>query len=675
MINLPDELNKHILSKAEKLQDFLDSNGHSIGIDNAINRLKNWCSNFYGLIPNMEVLIPVIDKLILIKDQNIIDRVIEELKRANKDINSDSIFISSLGGSNESSNRIIRNLNSKRNCIVNLHDCLNIIKKTNNYEAEIIFIDDFINSGGQFESIIKTLFGEKEKEGQENKRIILSVQEQELFKEIKTSFFFYYGMQTGRELADKTLKHFKLNSDIKIFEQYDDLKGIFGNTNSIEQIDKGLPFYADSSSIFSNYKCQDIKPFYDICKQIGEQYLRKTKPNWQKNGEEYKYSKRALGYGNSAQLFLTINNVPTSTLTAIWAEGEFVINGISKNWLSMFQRREKETGSEGHLENKGIIKTTDKKNLKCIENYLNKNLDINTNSNQSFETAFIIPLRQEYQTNSNNIVWKEDNVFLRNTTIYINKNKNIKTLSIKPSCLDFCNNRTEYKNKNTVLKIKYINAYKIIIGDYAFGIIRISFKQSEITLESCIKIVDSLSQIRSHSLKDNIFITPKEELKLSQIIHKVFEIDEANEIIEPRLIAFSFFRIEENNNIILNNLLNPLFNYKISSSKIGDIYANDNNTVKLIEAVITLSANGSALLCKPNYADNNSQLQERFFRQFLFLYLLGKVQNELYVKNFSSNELLSISDDICLVESEKEFYQKWKQLLRSKNGNITKSNY
>ena len=278
MINLSEDLNKHILFKAEELKDFLDSSGHRIGINKAADRLKNWCGNFIGLIPNMGILIPVIDKLTLIKDQDITDRVIEELQRKNKNLDSKSIFISSLGGQNESSHRIISCLNNYKNYIPNLHECLDTINKNQIPDSEIIFIDDFINSGGQFESIIQTLFGQKGKDGSENKRIKLTNQEQELLRKIKTSFFFYYGLQTGRELADKTLKAFKLNSNITIFEQYDDLKGIFGNTNSIEQISRGLSCYADSSSIFSGYKCNDIKPFYDICKQIGEQYLRKSKP-------------------------------------------------------------------------------------------------------------------------------------------------------------------------------------------------------------------------------------------------------------------------------------------------------------------------------------------------------------------------------------------------------------
>ena len=673
MINLPEELYKHILAKAEKLQEFLDSNGHSIGIENAINRLSNWCNNFKGLIPNMEILIPVIDKLTLIKDQDIIDRVIEELQRKNKNLNSKSIFISSLGGQNESSYRIISCLNNYKNYIPNLHECLDTINKNQIPDSEIIFIDDFINSGGQFESIIKTLFREKEKEGEENTRIVLSDQEQQLFRRTKTLFFFYYGMQTGRELADKTIKEFKLNSTIKIFKQYDDLIGIFGNTNSREQISRGLDCFADSTSIFSNFKCYDIKPFYEICKQIGELYLRKSKPDWLKQGKEEKYSKRALGYGNSAQLFLTINNVPTSTLTAIWSEGEFSINGKHLKWISMFQRREKKAGSESHVEVKKELNTNEKEfnnNYENKDNYLNKKLDINPESNQSFEALFILPLRKEYKYNYKDIVWKEDKSFLKNTTLYIGNKNDIKTFSIKRSCLNFYNNRTIFKFKNLTVGIKSINAYKIIIDNYSFGLIRISFKQSEITIESCIKIVDLLSQIQSNSAKDNLLITAKKSFKLSQILHSIFEICEDSKIIEPRLNAFAFFRIQEKNKIILNNSLNALFNYKVSSSKINEIYANDNNTIKLIEAIITLSSNGSALVCKPNYSDNNSQLQERFFKQFLFLYLLGKVQNELQRRRVSSSELLSINEDTCLVNCEKEYYKKWIQLLRNSNGNI-----
>ena len=105
---LSDELNRHIKIKAEKLQHFLDSSGHRIGVDGAIAKLTNWCCNFVGLLPNLDILIPVIDELTFIKDQDIIDRVIEELKRENNDLNS--VYFSTLGGSNESSNRIIRNL-------------------------------------------------------------------------------------------------------------------------------------------------------------------------------------------------------------------------------------------------------------------------------------------------------------------------------------------------------------------------------------------------------------------------------------------------------------------------------------------------------------------------------------------------------------------------------------
>ena len=267
-------------------------------------------------------------------------------------------------------------------------------------------------------------------------------------------------------------------------------------------------------------------------------------------------------------------------------------------------------------------------------------------------------------------IWKEDGSFLQNTTLRINNPNNIKAFSVKLSCLDFCNNRTKYKNKNLTLDIKFINAYKINIDDYSFGIIRISFKQSDITLDTCIKIVNLLSQTRSSTIRDNMFITPKKTFNLTHIIHTIFEISKDTEIIEPRLNAFAFFRISEKNEFFLNNSLNALFNYKESSSRLNDTYANENNTIKLIEALITLSSNGSSLICKPNYADNNSQLQERFFKQFLFLYLLGKVQIELIDKGFSASKVLSFTENICLVDSEKEFYKKWLRILRNKNGNF-----
>lgn len=660
---LSDELTKHIKIKAEKLQYFLDSDGHSIGVERAIDKLTKWCCNFVGLLPNLDILIPVIDELTFIKDQDIIDRVIEELKRENNDLNS--IYFSTLGGSNESSNRIIRNLNSNKNCIVNLHDCLKKIALNQESNSKIVFIDDFINSGGQFETIIKTLFGEKQIDSEDNQRIVFSKKEQEFFSNTNIIFYFYLGMQTGRELADKTIETFKLNAKIKIFKQYDDLSGIFGSSNSVEQIIHGSSTYGDSSSIFDNYKCDEIKPFYEICKQVGEQYLRKTKPEWEKKGESNKYNKRALGYGNSAQLFVTLNNVPTSTLTAIWAQGKIEINGKIIDWYPMFERREKKVGSEGHIDDKNLLKN---KKTEINNNVLDYYLDIKDNSNQSFETALILPLRKEYATNPKDIIWNKSDSFIKNTIFVMNPDKNIETFSVKPSCLNFCNNRTKYKFKKENYDIKSINAYKIRIGDSVFGIIRLSFKKYAIILKTCINIVDSLSFIRTSSEKDNIIITARQNFTLSDIIHRVFEIDKDTKLIEPRLSAFSFFRISDNNKIFLNNSLNPFFNYKVSSSNVKDIYTNEENTLSLIEAIITLSSKGSALLCKSNYSDNNQNLQERFFKHFLFLYLLGKVQHDLQEKKYLNSSILNYSEDICLEDCEKLYYKKWVNLQN--NGNI-----
>jgi len=336
MNELPHELLEAIDERAEKIKDFfLDF--QQLGTSDARNRLIGWCKNFTPFLGDLKILIPIVKNIRFISDQEIVSRTMQKVK-TDYPAPENNIFICPFGGDNESSARMTGILNDHPGLCRSLADCLKKIASENIARPVIIFIDDFLNSGGQFASIISSWFSTKQEKGV---RKCLPEKMQNTLRNCRLHFYFYLGMHPGRQVADEALKKFAINGRITVFQQYDDARGIFGDPNSLEEIRAGLNKPVSETSVFKGFTCKEVRTLLDLCEKVGQKYLSRHKPEWSPE----KLAGRILGYGNSAQLFLTSNNVPTSTLTCLWANGSMEVGGQTVEWQELLPRREKKTGT------------------------------------------------------------------------------------------------------------------------------------------------------------------------------------------------------------------------------------------------------------------------------------------------------------------------------------------
>jgi hypothetical protein len=100
---------------------------------------------------------------------------------------------------------------------------------------------------------------------------------------------------------------------------------------------------------------KDITQTYELIKDVGYELLkmdRIKKETYKKPEEKWTesdYESRALGYGNGSKLFLGQQNVPTSTITALWLptpdnENKIIVQGKEVFWKPLFYRKTKKLG-------------------------------------------------------------------------------------------------------------------------------------------------------------------------------------------------------------------------------------------------------------------------------------------------------------------------------------------
>lgn len=185
-------------------------------------------------------------------------------------------------------------------------------------KTPIIFIDDFLGSGGQSGDILATGFGVPAwgaRRGEQ--RNLFGNDVQLLLKSTKVGFVFTAAWSDGIINLRSITK--KLGIDATVFAHI---------------MEEDLPFAFDSS--FEGIKPATVESFKARCVEIGRslalQMTEKKGKNAAKKAEE-----RALGYGNRAMLLTSPFNVPTQTLTAIWGTG--IIDGAE--WEPLMGRRKK----------------------------------------------------------------------------------------------------------------------------------------------------------------------------------------------------------------------------------------------------------------------------------------------------------------------------------------------
>jgi hypothetical protein len=176
----------------------------------------------------------------------------------------------------------------------------------------VIFVDDFIGSGGQAEGIIADWFGDvgSAKLGEGSRRRLNDSQIDAL-KDRSVGFVFGAGWSDGAERLVAAARSYGLN-----------VKAEIGVKQMPSLFDQELG--ADESL---------RQRFCERCKEIARDLFTSLGKTW----EETKIESRLLGYGNRGLLITFPNNTPTQTLTCIWQPGKY----YGLDWMPLLPRRSK----------------------------------------------------------------------------------------------------------------------------------------------------------------------------------------------------------------------------------------------------------------------------------------------------------------------------------------------
>ncbi len=626
MKSLPQKLKKSIEYKANELSKF-HITGREIGFEGASRNLNNWVQNFNGLLDNLDVINDLVMGLSFLDDSVIRKNIFYFIEQYIPHLDLKNSYFTCLGEQTESSARIISQLNNFNNYFPNMQKCLGNIRLNSNEKPNIIFMDDFINSGGQFASIISQWF---QPQLNDNTRISLNRKEIETIKNCELYFFFQKGMERGRIKGEEVFKKYELKANIRTITQYDDNIGIFGSKDTLERIRQGVDGGV-GEEIFSNYKCSEITQLLSICEEIGEKLLKINKPNW-KNKNKNLYKERSLGYGNSAQLDITQNNIPTSTLTCLWLGGEFNYKGKTINWKPLFQRREKIIGgSESNNLVTNNIETT------AVNNFLNKN--------KKAAAPYEIMLIDEIKTTDFNIQdlkFKDitgsytKNIETDFTSFFNNSNFPFQILAINPNSYGKFNNRLFYfLNEEINLSCKIKSIHVIIINNVRYISIRISFKYKLLSVDNIRAINHSISMFENvdENKYNNIFVygNKKEKISLKDLLSNVFLENNIKYSFKHDRMKHLIY-IRTNSSLFKNKKqFSEVFSNLASLARREDVPENYTSFIELdYECRIGFSGKGVLLI---NGGDKliNLSFNSEFYDSYYFVYCLALFLKQIKV--------------------------------------------
>lgn len=184
--------------------------------------------------------------------------------------------------------------------------------------APLIFIDDFVASGGQSLDMLGAWFGKADlRQGLSEQRDVFEDETKAYLREAKIAFVFVAAWDDGIKAFNEALAKLSLTAKV-----YHHLK------------QDALPIAEDAlTGIEPKMKAS----FFERCTNIGAQLLRAEARAAGKPVDEEKVTARSLGYGNRAMLLASPFNVPSQTLTAMWASGP--VDGV--DWHALLTRRKK----------------------------------------------------------------------------------------------------------------------------------------------------------------------------------------------------------------------------------------------------------------------------------------------------------------------------------------------
>jgi hypothetical protein len=182
-----------------------------------------------------------------------------------------------------------------------------------NVEAPIVFLDDFIGSGGQARDIFGQWFDldTLKQERLHEDRQLFGTKELEYLRSRRVGFVFVAGWEAGRQAIVEVSKELGIETVVHIEIEEPRIPFAFGTE------------YDPTALVAGSFK--------EYCDLIGRKLLGSTGVDGEKVNE------RALGYGGRAMLLISRYNVPTQVLTCLWHEGE--VDGAV--WTPLLTRRPK----------------------------------------------------------------------------------------------------------------------------------------------------------------------------------------------------------------------------------------------------------------------------------------------------------------------------------------------
>jgi deoxynucleoside triphosphate triphosphohydrolase SAMHD1 len=201
-------------------------------------------------------------------------------------------------------------------------ECMNLDEAFLRHQNRpIIFLDDFVGSGGQNRDILAAGFGRNDLRAELNEsRNLFTSDIQNFLRSSKLGFVFTAGWDQGIAAVEKTTAELKL--DVVTYRHIGEDK---------------IPFL---DKILSDLPREQAASFTQRCQEIGFEIMKSSnKPKNEESAKLYKQrmSNRALGYGNRGMLLASPFNVPTQSFTPLWASGE--VNGVK--WSPLLPRRKK----------------------------------------------------------------------------------------------------------------------------------------------------------------------------------------------------------------------------------------------------------------------------------------------------------------------------------------------
>ena len=189
----------------------------------------------------------------------------------------------------------------------------------------ICFFDDGAYSGKQVISIFQELMGVPSEERTTNEHHVDELKDEEKLRLKKSNIVLAYLCfnSHSEEYIRSELRKIGIEN-LKIYYNYDLSTKLFDNS--------GNTFFDEKQKVV-------VESYLRI---IGQSILESTKKmpngNYKDRWSKERVEGSALGYNDAQQAVIFYNNIPTYSLTALWANG--VING--SKWSGLFQRTNKD---------------------------------------------------------------------------------------------------------------------------------------------------------------------------------------------------------------------------------------------------------------------------------------------------------------------------------------------